>query len=201
MTRHGQIEFLCQFLTYFFKVIRNGPQLFRIDIRIVNTVLQSHDHRFRCRLTGNGTKRRQSRINNIDARFSSLQIGHFSESACTMRMQFNGNMQVFFQHAHKIVCIIRSQKSRHIFNTKRVDTHLLQFHGTLGKAFQGMNRTDCINHRTLDMNGLRILTGFNSRFKITRIVKGVEDANNINAVIHGPVDKFIHHIVRIMSVT
>ena len=51
------------------------------------------------------------------------------------------------------------------------------------------------------MNGLRILTGLNSRFKVTRIVKGVEDANNINAVIHGPVDKFIHHIVRIMSVT
>jgi len=200
LTRHGKIKFIGQLLTHFLKVIRNGPEFFRINIRIINAVLKSHDHRFRCRLTGNGAERGKGRVDNVDARFNGLHIGHFTEAAGTMRVKLNGNGQMLLQHAHKIVRVIRGEQAGHILDTKGIDAHFLQFNGALRKTFQRMNGADRVNHSALNVNGLRIFSRFNGRFKVSRIVKRVEDSDNVDTVVDGTIHEFIHHIVGIVTI-
>ena len=182
------------------EVVDDGPQAVDIDVRIVDAVLQGHDHRFRRRLAGDFAEWRQGRVDDVDTGFDGLHIGHFAEAARAVRVQFNRHGQVLLEHADQVVCVIRRQQAGHILDADGVDAHVLQFLGDLGERFHRMDRADGIDQGALDVDGFRVFRRLDGRFQVARVVEGVEDADDVDTVIDGAVDEFVDDVIGIMAV-
>ena len=63
-----------------------------------------------------------------------------------------------------------------------------------------MDRADGVDQGTLDMDRFRIFRRFDGCFQVARVVESVEDADDVNAIIDGTVDKFVDDVVGIMAV-
>ena len=168
---HGQFEFVFQFLADMFEVVDDGPQAVDVDVRIVDAVLQGHDHRFRCRLAGDFAEWRQGRVDDVDTGFDGLHIGHFTEAARAVRVQFDRYGQMLLEHADQIVCVIRRQQAGHIFDADGVDAHVLQFLGDLGERFHRMDRADGIDQGAL----VYTISPIHTMESFTKVAKELQD--------------------------
>ena len=176
-----------------------------IQAGVALRALQGDDERFdgghRCP-QGIGGK---AGIDDIDARFDCLQIGHRGHAAGVVGMEMQGKFGDLFQGGDEIVDIVRRKDAGHVLDADAVGAHPFQFLALLDKIFKiehiaaetgfGQGVTD----RTLEVFPVG-LDPLHAGLKISEIVQGVENAEDIDPDFAGLVHKGPDHIVGIVPV-
>ena len=145
------------------------------------------------------SKRGHGCINHIGTGFNSLEDGHGTHAARAVGVNIDRYMDFFLKGRNEVVAGVRSKQAGHIFDADGISPHFFQFLGKLHKIAVLVIRTDGINKRTLGM-GTGFLDGLHGAFQVPCIIKGIKNADNINAVCHASFNEFRNDIVCIVVI-
>ena len=116
-----------------------------------------------------------------------------------MTMQLYFQISLFLQARNQLIDIVWRNDARHIFYAQRIGPLILDGFSQGYPAVHGMYRTGGIRKRALGMRTLFFHRGYCLE-QITRIIHGIEHPEHIHTIGHGPLNKFINNIIRIMAV-
>ena len=121
-----------------------------------------------------------------------------------VQVQFGFGAQFLFQRSDELVCIVRKQQIRHVFDTNIIRAHVLVSFGELHEIIERMNGAGRIGNCRL-ANAFSACAVFfdrlHGRFDVARIVECVEHAHDADAVLDRFFHDFFDEIVGIIAVT
>ncbi len=106
----------------------------------------------------------------------------------------------FFQAADQFKGIVRFEQSGHILNTDGVRPHIFDLFAQIDPRIQGMDRAGRVRNSSLSMS-IGSEYCFYRVFNVAHVIHGVKDTENINTVDSTTLNKFVNHIIGIMSIT
>ncbi len=116
-----------------------------------------------------------------------------------MRVEMKWDLDGSLQPTHQMVGVEGGQESGHVLDTNRIRPQIFQLLGQIHKPVDAMDRADGVTD-----GGFRMFAaGFHfadGPIEIPHVVKGVEDAEDIDAVRGRPFDEPLHHVVGVMAI-
>ena len=105
-----------------------------------------------------------------------------------------------FDGGHQVIGLLGAHDAGHILDADGLDAHLLQVLHHLNILLQGVDRA---GGKADGAGGVAaLLDGLvNGHLQVAGIVQGVEDTDDVNAVLDGVLHKLAHHIVGIVLIT
>ena len=98
-----------------------------------------------------------------------------------MCMKLDRKLRCFLQSSYQLCCLIRKQKTCHIFDTDGICTHLFNLFRHGSPVIQGISISQRIGKRYLRMSFFFICC-FYSSLKIAKIIHTVKNTDDIDAV-------------------
>ena len=123
------------------------------------------------------------------------------ESAGAVRVKFDGDIETGFEFLDEVVGGVGCKQAAHVLNANAVATHLLKFFRKLNEHFIRVNGAYRVDKAALNF-GLfgASKRGFDCDAEIANVVKRVENAEDADTVSRGVLNKFFHHVIRVVIV-
>ena len=183
-----------------FKVVVHFFKYRHIDVYHVAELLQQICKSLGCGLTRTAAETTACRVDNVRACLDTFQISGVRKSRRAVRMKNNRQTNFFLEGFGNIVSLLRSHYARHILNADGGGSHFFHFFRHAYEVLQRMNGTggvtDCAACDSAAFYGFLYRDLY-----VTRIVKRVEDTDDIDTVFYALLNKLSHDVVRIVFVT
>mmetsp|Transcript_21716 Transcript_21716/g.28550 ORF Transcript_21716/g.28550 Transcript_21716/m.28550 type:complete len:305 (-) Transcript_21716:529-1443(-) len=122
-------------------------------------------------------------------------------------MDMNGHIgELFTESTHQQAGSLRSQETGHIFNCKRMDTHirkiLSKFEVVVKTVFAlaGVSNVTRVGHGTLHKS-TSISGSIYTQFQVFKVVQRIKDTEHIHSRLLGLVTEFVNNIVGVVGVS
>ena len=116
-----------------------------------------------------------------------------------MRVQNDGDFDLVFDCADKLVCLERSHRACHILHTDGCNAHFFELFCKLCKRFESVDGAlriaDCAGNSCAALD-----CRFGCGFEIAHVVERVENTNDVDAVVNGFFNEHLDDFVGIMLV-
>ncbi len=186
-------------------VIRKFIQRAEAQTRFAWRVIQRRHHAVEVRLARGTGERRNREVGNIHAGLGGFEHRCGIHAAGVVRVKMNWQPHFAAQSFHQFVRSIRTTQPRHVFNAKRVGTHLLQllrkFHVVVERIFIALRiekiagvTNGALAHR------VRVAHRLHRGLEVGQIIERIENAKNIHAAFRRVFHKRLHHVVRIIRI-
>ena len=108
-------------------------------------------------------------------------------------------LQGLLQGLHKAVGLVGQQQVRHVLDADVVRAHLLQLERQVHKVLLGVHGAEGVAQGHL-ADAAVLLGGLDGRLQVAGIVQGIEDADDVDAVLDGQAGELIHHVVGVVAI-
>ena len=116
-----------------------------------------------------------------------------------MRVQNDGQTDLFFKRFDQVVTLLRSHDARHVLDAYCGHAHFLHFGGDADKIVKGLDGARGVgNGSACDCS--RLDGFFDRNLNIPCVVERVENTDYVYAVFHTLFDEHFYHVVGIMTV-
>ena len=145
------------------------------------------------------------RVGHVDSRVAGLQHAGGVDAAGVVGVEVNGDADFPAQRAHQLFGGIGLAQARHVLDGQDVRAHAFQF---LGHAHVVLQRV-LVAPRIEDVAGVAdgglaqaagAAHGLHRDLHVGQPVEGIEDAENVDALRRGLLDKCRHHVVGIRRI-
>ena len=116
-----------------------------------------------------------------------------------MGVELNGNFNRLFNGFDKVKSEIRSKESRHILYANGIGSRLFNLFGIIFIIFKVKHGACCVGYGDLSVSHF-FFCGVNGGLKISDVVKGIENTDNVDTVCHRFLHKIFHDIIGIVTV-
>ena len=171
----------------------------QIQAGIVLRALQGGDQRLGGRLGSAVAQRGEGCIDDIHARLDGLKQGHIARARSIVRVQVDGDLHVLLEALDQAVGLVGQQQVGHVLDADGVRAQLLNLLGELDEIVLGMHGADGVAHSHF-ADAAVLLGGLDGRFQVAHVVEGVENADDIDAVLNRQAHELLHHVVGIVLV-
>ena len=114
-------------------------------------------------------------------------------------MKLYRNAYCFLQRLYKLVCVIGTEKSRHILDTDGISSHTLKSLGVIFEIIGGIDLARGIAYCRLNVTALA-LCGVYGSFEISGIVERIENSQYIDSVSNRLLNEIFDHVVGVVTV-
>ena len=197
---HPQFE-LPVALAHLAKVVGELADLHQVEARCVLGVFrQRRDHGLRGRLRSAARQAADRAVDDIRARLHAHQVGHLGVA--------RGVVTVHLEHLVRVVLLQprdqrprhhRTEQPGHILYAERIRAHLHHPAGHRRKAVDRVHRAARVADRPLHM-AASALHCIERRLQVPGVVQGIEDPEDVHAVLHRAVTEGAHPVVRVVAV-
>jgi len=116
-----------------------------------------------------------------------------------MTMQMYRNFSAFFQAADQLKGLVRFKQSGHVFNTDGMRPHIFDLFAQIDPRIQSVYRAGGVGNGALSMS-IGSEYCFYRVFNVTHVVHRIKNTEHVNTVDCAALDKFIDHIIGIMTI-
>ena len=116
-----------------------------------------------------------------------------------MAVELDGDIHSFLDALHDRVGVIGVEKAGHVLKADGVGTHLYELLRLLGVHVWRVDGTDRVADGALGV-AARLLDGFDGGLEVAKVVDGVEDAEDVHAVLNRELAELIDDIVGVVAV-
>ena len=142
---------------------------------------------------------RQGGVHDVHARHGGHEIHHVAGAGGVVGVEVDGNADRLLQPLYQRIGISGQQQVRHVLDADDVGAHLLQLLRQLDEVFLVMDGGDGIGKGGLH-HATVLLGGLDGLLQIADIVQGVEDADDVDAVLNRLAAEGVHHVVGVVLV-
>ena len=167
-------------------IIRCAPQ--RADQDVGRRLGRTHGERADCA------------VNDIRACLDGLEISHARAAGGVMRVNVDRQIRAGLQRADQLVSRVRDQQAGHILDADGIRAHILDLAGDRLPVVISICVTDCVCQCNLSMSAL-FLGGADGSLQVAQVVQAVKNTDDINTVRDGLLDKILHYVVCIVSIS
>ena len=116
-----------------------------------------------------------------------------------MQVHQGGGTQSSLQLLHQGISVVGQQQVGHVLDADVVSAHLFQLQSQFNEVFFGVNGADGVRQSNF-ADAAVLLGGLDAGFQVTGIVQGVEDADNVDAVLDGQTNELIYDVVSVVTI-
>ena len=138
-------------------------------------------------------------VHDIGARLDALEDGHGGQTRGVMAVHVHGDADGLLQLLHQLIGGVGLEQAGHVLDADGVDAHLLQRLGILAEILVVMHRAEGVADAALHM-GLFLDGRLDGSLQVAGVVQGVEDAQDVDAVLDGKLHELLHHVVMVVLV-
>ena len=115
-------------------------------------------------------------------------------------MQVDGHIHGVLDGGHQIIGLLRTHDTGHVLDADGGSAHGLQLLDDLHILLQGVDGGGGVGDGA-GGDGAGLDGGFHGHLQVLGVVQRVEDADDVDAVFHGLLDKLLHEVIGIVGVT
>ena len=171
-----------------------------VESGVVLGALQCRDHRLGSGLRGAVAERGQRAVDDVYARLDRFEIGHAADARGLVGMQMDGDLYDLLDPLDKLVRDVRDQDACHILDADDVGAHIFKLLGKLDEVLGRMYGAGRIADRRL-ADALVLFAALHSLAHVARVIERVENADDVDAVLDGLLDKLLDDVVGVVLVT
>ncbi|GIW15948.1 MAG: hypothetical protein KatS3mg063_1801 [Tepidiforma sp.] len=183
------------------EVISELAELLHIEAGCVLRVFgEGGDERFGCGLAGAAGEGRNGAVDDVGAGLDTHEVGHFGEAACVVAVHLDEDVGVLLADPFdEGLRHHRAEEAGHVLDGDRVGAHFDHLVGELRERVNGMDGRGGIADGALHV-AAGLFDGAEGGFEVPGVVQGVEDAEDVHAVLDGAVAELIDDVIGVVAV-
>ena len=152
-------------------------------------------------LGGAAGEGRNGGVDNVHAGFHGLQVGHEGKTGGGVGVQVDGQLgSGVLDGGNQIVSFLGTHDTGHILDADGGSAHFLQFLHHFHVLLLGVDGRGGVGQGA-GGDGACLYGGFHGDLQVVRIVEGVEDTDDVNAVLHGLLHEELDKVIGVVGVT
>ena len=171
----------------------------QIKARIAGCALQRGHQRLGGGLAGAVGHGGEGGVHDIHTGIGCHQQRHVAGAGGVVGVQVDGHGDGLLQRLHQRVSVHGQQQVGHVLDADHVRAHLLQLLGQLHEVGLVVDGGHGVAEGGLHLSAV-LLGGLDGLLQIADVVEGVEDADDIDAVLHALAAEGVHHVVCVVLV-
>ena len=187
------------FLPHLLEVLGHLEQLLEVEAAVVGRPRERGDDHLSGRLRVAEGERHGGGVDDVDAGLDGLEVGHRSQPADVVAVQLDRDLELRLQAADELLGVERREQRRHVLDADGVGAHVDEPVRDVHVVVKGVHRRDRV-----DDGALEVLAGLLDRrgggLVVADVVEGVEDAEDVHAVLRRLVDEPAHDVVAVVTV-
>ena len=116
-----------------------------------------------------------------------------------MTVELDGDRELALQTRDELLGVVRRQQGRHVLDAQRVGAHLDEPAGDLDVVIERVHRRDRVDDRRLKVLAC-LLDRRRRGLEVARVVQGIEDAEDVDAVLGRLGHEAPHDVVAVVPV-
>lgn len=183
------------------EVIGELPELFHVEAgRVLGELLEGSDECFGGGLAGSASEGGDGAVDDVGACLDTHQVGHFGEATGVVAVHLDEDGGVLFADGlYDGFGHGGAEEAGHVFDGDGVGAHGDHFVGELGEGFDGVDGGGGVADGALDV-APGLFDGLEGGFEVSGVVEGIENAEDVHAVLDGAVAEFVDDVVGVVAV-
>jgi len=187
-------------LPHALEVLCDLEELLEFELGVVRGPDEGRDDHLGGRLRVAEGKRHGGGVDDVHPALDRLQVCHRSEPADVVTVELDGDFDLGLETADELLGVERAQQGGHVLDADGVGAHVDQLMSDLQVVVERMHGRDRVHHGGLEVLA-RLFDGRGGGLEVAHVVEGVEDAEDVDAVLRRLVDEAAHDVVAVVAVT
>ena len=138
-------------------------------------------------------------VHDVHAGVGGHEVDHVAGAGGVVGVEVDGHVHALLQPLDQGVGVHGQQQVGHVLDAQGVGAHLLQLLGQLHEVVLVVDGGDGVGEGGLH-DAAVLLGGLDGLLQVPHVVEGVEDADDVDAVLNGLAAEGVHHVVGVVLV-